>query len=301
LLRPSKKLLASCALAACIGLVALGVPAWAFVHELRGFRVAARSSDTVSASQRLPGLKAFEQATPHGTVATWYVPGSNMAAVIVTHGYGGARQDMLPEITLLSKSGFSVLAFDWPGQGESAGRVTLGAPERSVVSQAVDWLLRRGEVDPSKIGLFGFSAGGYLAGQSALVDSRIRALALAGTMSSFAAFTDAEYAHWGPVAQWAARYADKVHGLDLDELRLDREIQRLRCPLLVIVGGKDPVVPPDDAKVNFIRAHEPKELVFIADAAHGDYAQVAPSLYEEKLVGFFRRALLDEATRTREQ
>jgi pimeloyl-ACP methyl ester carboxylesterase len=200
---------------------------------------------------------------------------------------------MLPEIRILAKHGFGVLAFDWPGQGQSSGKVTMSAPDRAAVTSAIDWLSSRSDIDAYRIGVFGFSAGGYLVGQTALLDKRIRAIAIAGTMPSFASRLTLIYKRFGPLAQWAARYADKVYGLDLAELVLSERIHELSCPLLVVAGTNDPLVPEESAVINFINGPIPKEYFLVPGAHHGDYSEIAPVQYEQKLAAFYERWLLD--------
>src|SRR5580698_5164474 len=66
-------------------------------------------------------------------IAGWYVPSKNRAAVIVTHGTNSDRSTMLPEIRLLADAGFGVLAFDWPGLGESEGPILWGSGARNAL------------------------------------------------------------------------------------------------------------------------------------------------------------------------
>src|SRR5205807_1153715 len=84
-------------------------------------------------------------------VAGWYVPSTNRAAIIVAHGTNSDRASMLDEIRLLSAGGFGVLAFDWPGLGESEGRILWGSEARDALSSAIDWISAKPDVDASRI------------------------------------------------------------------------------------------------------------------------------------------------------
>ncbi len=102
-------------------------------------------------------------------LAAWYVPSTNGAAVVVTHGTNGDRSMMLPEIRVLARAGFGVLAFDWPGLGRSGGNVRWNAQARHALGAAIDWLASRKDVDPARIGGLGFSIGGYVMTQVAAI------------------------------------------------------------------------------------------------------------------------------------
>ena len=62
-------------------------------------------------------------------------------------------------------------------------------------------------------------------------------------------------------------------------------------PLLVIHGTADRVVPAVLSERLFALAREPKELWLIAGAGHLQCHRVAGAAYEEKIIGFFHRAL----------
>ena len=55
-------------------------------------------------------------------LAGWYVPSSNGAAVVLRHGAGSTRSNVLPEAEVLARHGFGVLLVDARGHGQSDGR-----------------------------------------------------------------------------------------------------------------------------------------------------------------------------------
>ena len=68
-----------------------------------------------AAGAGLPGIVEIELGPPK--VRGWYVPTRNRATVILTHGAGADRSQVLPEARTLVQGGFGVLLFDWPGHG----------------------------------------------------------------------------------------------------------------------------------------------------------------------------------------
>src|SRR5207249_4938858 len=85
-------------------------------------------------------------------IAGWYTSSKNGAAVVLTHGSSANRSQINFEFTALARAGFGVLAFDWPGHGESGGAVRYGSPERAAFAGAVDWLTRRPDVNAKHVG-----------------------------------------------------------------------------------------------------------------------------------------------------
>ena len=55
-------------------------------------------------------------------LAGWYLPSTNRAAVVLLHGAGSTRSNVLDEAAVLARHGFGVLMIDARGHGDSAGR-----------------------------------------------------------------------------------------------------------------------------------------------------------------------------------
>ncbi len=71
------------------------------------------------------GLRADElhlRTSDGVTLAAWYVPSRNGAAVVVLHGASSTRSDVLPAAAVLARHGYGVLLVDARGHGDSAGR-----------------------------------------------------------------------------------------------------------------------------------------------------------------------------------
>src|SRR5579864_3903519 len=50
------------------------------------------------------------------SLAGWYAPSRNRAAVVLVHGTGADRSSLLAETRILAAAGFGALALDLPGQ-----------------------------------------------------------------------------------------------------------------------------------------------------------------------------------------
>ena len=279
--------------------VAVAVPAARFARvlwaEYRSFCPARVPVQTEAATARVPGLRPVSWAGPAGEVRAWYAPGTNRGAVLLLHGWTGSRNDVVDDMAILARAGFSVLAFDWPGHGESGGCSQWDTPERETIGQAVDWLAARPEVRADRIGAFGFSMGGYALVQRGATDPRIRAFVLAGVPSDMRVYSRWEYRDAGPWSQVAVRLAARVRRMRLDEQVAVTMVDRLAPrPVLVVIGDADRVVHPSIMRPLYDAAREPKELLVVPGAHHGDYAVVAPELYGNRLTTFFTSALLHE-------
>ena len=77
--------------------------------------------------------------------AWFYTPDApNGKTVILLHGIGSTRQDMVPLGYLLLRHGFSVLEPDLRGHGQSGGLATYGVLEADDIRRWVDWVDRMG-------------------------------------------------------------------------------------------------------------------------------------------------------------
>jgi dipeptidyl aminopeptidase/acylaminoacyl peptidase len=243
----------------------------------------------------VPGLREISfAAAGDPTIAAWYAPPRNRAAVILIHGADAERSAVLPEVQFLAASGFGVLAFDCPGQGASGGRTRWGVGERRAIGAAVDWLIRRDEVDPHRIGAFGMSMGAYVLTQEAVNDGRLRAVVLAALPHDVVAFTRLATRRWGLLSELPAYLALRAGGTPVDMLPKDIIGAISPRPVLIVGGELDPLVPPWMTQLMFAAAREPKELYIVHGGHHADYAQVAPEEYRAHLVDFYQRTLTSD-------
>jgi len=243
-----------------------------------------------TASAGLPGVVEVDLGSPR--VRGWYVPPRNRAAVILTHGAGADRSQVLPEARVLVERGFGVLLFDWPGHGESEGEVHWQEGERRALTAAIDWASGRDEIDRQRLGVFGFSMGGYVVAQVAAVDPRLRVVALAGTPTDVAAQSRWQFGHYGPLSRLPARWALERGGLRLDEPQPRVAIAAIAPrPVLIVAGTSDHTVPIAMGRELYAAARDPKDLLVVEGADHGQYDSVARDVYRTKLVSFFGKLL----------
>jgi dipeptidyl aminopeptidase/acylaminoacyl peptidase len=243
----------------------------------------------------VPDLMEISYTGPEALrLAGWYVPSRNRGAVVLAHGTNAERSSLLTEIAILAEAGFGVLAPDFPGQGASEGKTLWGAVERGAISAAVDWLCARAEVDASRIGGFGFSMGGYILIQAAVLDSRLRAVALAAPPSDVLQQTRIANSRWGALSEHPALWALRASGMPYDELVPKDIIGRIAPrPVLLIGGDLDHVVPESMVRSLHEMAGTPKGLWIVSGAEHGGYVKAAPREYASHLVDFFRTGLLN--------
>lgn len=114
-----------------------------------------------------------------GTREGWFFPGLLHAPTIVLcHGYGSQRADILTLVTALQEHQFNVFLFDFTGHGSVPGRPSLGYGETKEVLAAIQGLAKRDDIDQTQFGVWGVDLGAYAALSAAAQDPRIEALAV---------------------------------------------------------------------------------------------------------------------------
>ena len=131
---------------------------------------------------------AFEQVfIPYeGTTLPGYLYLADDSAVprptiIYNSGYDSTLEESYFAIAAAALArGYNVLGFDGPGQGAALReqRLVFRPDWEAVITPVIDFALRRAELAPTQISLFGYSMGGYLVARAAAFDSRIAALIL---------------------------------------------------------------------------------------------------------------------------
>ncbi|AOS62873.1 ABC-type multidrug transport system, ATPase component [Actinoalloteichus hymeniacidonis] len=117
--------------------------------------------------------------------ATLYTPERTPApSVLLAHGFGGSKDDLVEQAQSLAERGFVVLSYSARGFGASTGRIGLNSPDHEVndARELVTWLAGRPQVlsdgpDDPVVGVAGASYGGALALLLAGTDDRVDAIA----------------------------------------------------------------------------------------------------------------------------
>jgi len=196
-----------------------------------------------------------------GTVAALFLPNPQARHVIwFFHGNAEDLGDIEPFLREIHDRGFAVFAVEYPGYGYSTGR-----PSEAAIYAAtqVGWNYLRQEkgIKSDQIIAFGRSLGG---GPAVELASREP---LAGLILQ-SAFASA----FRVVTHWRILPFDKFNNLG--------KMPRVTCPVLVMHGGEDRVVPFNHGERLYAAAPGPKQKLWISIAGHNDFVRIAgPKLW----------------------
>ena len=228
----------------------------------------------------------------------WYLPGENSSPnLIFVHGIGSVRSgDNAVELAArMVELGYNVLMFDLRGHGSSGGdKVSGGYFERWDVLGAFDYLLSQG-VDPSRLGLMGFSMGAATSIMAAAEEPRITALIADSTFANASDLIAREAARKTPIPGWltpifmpaAKLMAKGIYGIDIGELVPEQAVTRLNYPVLVIHGTADQRIPWEQGQRVAQAAQEGSYLWKVPEVDHVDAFLTFPDEYVKRVAEYF--------------
>lgn len=270
-------------------------PAWADVWARRTNN---RVGDLTPASAGLDYRDITLISADGTTLAGWYIPSQNGAAIIVLHGYDAHRGVMLEHARILARHGYGVLLYDLRAHGDSGGETfTYGWQDVDDVAAALEFLRAQPDIDPERIGLFGFSLGGQIVLRAAAQFPDIRAVIADGP----GMVDDRDMPPPNSLLErW--RVLEEHFGFRCLEKRID---QRAPAPIVQIIGEIAPrplllIATGADNGLEYRlvqhyddRAGEPKTVWRIPDASHGEGLEKHPQDYEQTMVDFFDQVLVN--------
>jgi hypothetical protein len=230
-------------------------------------------------------------ASRDGTALSgWFVPARGGATGTVIHLHGNA-QNMSAHFSFvdwLPARGFNVFAFDYRGYGASAGR-----PDRRGIYEdslaAIEHVLSRPDVDPSRVVVFGQSLGGVNA---------LAVLGREGTRGVKAVVADSAFFSYRSIVK------DKIGampGLSVlrgplsylvigDRLGPGEVVDRIApVPVLFLHGTADRVIPASHAQRLYDRAREPKTLWLVPGLGHTE--AITDRRWQDRVAAFLLAAL----------
>jgi len=189
----------------------------------------------------------------------WFVPAREPSAdrtIVVFNGNAGSRAHRAILAASFAERGFATLLVDYRGYGGNPGLPSEAGLYRDARA-SLKYLASRGDVNMARVVFFGESLGAAVAVKLA-TEFQPSALILRSPFSSMTRMG----AHHYPLLPVRQFLRDRYPSID--------RIGSITCPLLVIAGDDDRVVPFEDTQRLFDAAHEPKQMVVIGGADHND-------------------------------
>ena len=221
----------------------------------------------------------------------WYVPSRNRAAVIVFPGRNGPQA----QTRMLVRHGYGALLFDRRGSGESEGDPHgFGWEGEKDIKAAIEFLQRRPDVDPGRIGGLGLSVGGEMMLQAAAETEELAAVVSEGAGArSVGEFREMPGATIPTHVVETMITAGNVLFSNSPPPPLMHDIIGRIAPRPVFIIWTPNGVDTEVLNRGYYEAAgAPKTLWEIPESKHVGGLQARPREYERRVVGFFADALL---------
>jgi fermentation-respiration switch protein FrsA (DUF1100 family) len=248
----------------------------------------------------LPSETVRFRATDGLLLEGWKIPGqADRPWLILCHGVGSNRADLLDIAAGLHAAGFNLLLFDFRAHGASAGRVTsFGWQEQRDLEGALAFLGQQPDVSATPYGVYGISMGGAVALMVAARDERLGAVA---ADSPYSTLEDSLSRHltllypvlprvpflWFVVTTYRLRFGVWPRAVSPQQSAAWLSSRAL----LLIQGGEDSRMPVEETRRIFAAAGEPKALWVIDGAQHLEGYSLNPQAYQDRLIQFFQAHL----------
>ena len=231
---------------------------------IRCYKAAAAQMDPPAEHLSIPFDDAQLHAwlrCPHGA--------SRLPLAVILPGLDACKEELHAWSEAFLARGLATLTLDGPGQGETAFALPIRTDWGRVIGVVIDGLRYRSDVDAETVGVVGQSLGAFYAPLAASQEPRIKAcIANCGPYD------------WGRVLPQMPMVSQEVFRVRsgaatiaqsheiAKSLTLEGAAERITCPLLVVYGGGDRLIPPSEGERLAREAKGPTNFVLYPEGNH---------------------------------
>jgi dienelactone hydrolase len=231
----------------------------------------AKMLDTMARYCATSDLGATRVEFPYGQarLSALFIPGKGEGrrpCMVFCNGLDSTKE--MVTLTLrdrFAKRGIATLVIDQPGVGEALrlNGLTAVVDTERWASAALDYLETRDDVDPARIGMMGWSMGGYYAPRALAYEPRFAIGAVWGGNHDWGGHQKARLAregdmpvpHYWDHVMWVWGQKDMQSFMALmEKVNLNGHLAHIRVPFLVTHGGNDRQIPLKYAEQSYDQA-----------------------------------------------
>lgn len=215
----------------------------------------------------IPAIEPIEIPFNDLTLPGYFQPAKDKdkaPCIVIIHGADSTKEEMLINMRMAHLRGFATATIDGPGQSEARLRGALFTADgfSKAVSNLIDYLVDRPEVDSDNIAIWGVCLGGTLALQATAADNRVKACVDNNGPFSFGQLVKAMPPAWISSINYMAGYGAEDGPVQelLDSISAEDAAPKITCPVLLVHGVDDPIVPASQCEAIYEKLGGPKEM-----------------------------------------
>jgi dipeptidyl aminopeptidase/acylaminoacyl peptidase len=242
-----------------------------------------------------PGERVAISYGPHTLYGNLRLPrGVNRPPVVVmAMGLDSCKEEMHTNEQVLLDRGLATLAFDGPGQGEAEYDLPICPEYERPVAAVLDWLDTRADVDTDRVAIWGVSMGGYYAARAAAFEPRLKAcVTLTGPFDFGTAFDLAPPLTRSAFVARSFSTSEDAARVFASRMNLSKVAGHITCPIHIVGGRLDRVIPPDHAERLAAAVRGPVVLNMVEDGNH--VANNRPHKYRPQVADWLMRTLASD-------
>jgi 2,6-dihydroxypseudooxynicotine hydrolase len=183
--------------------------------------------------------------------------------MIVIGGLDSVKEELQQVADYFLDRGLATLSLDGPGQGETGLSLKIEAASEKPIGAALDFIAGLPDVDSSRVGIYGQSLGGHYVVRAIAFEPRIKAAIASAGPYSIAPHWDQLTSVTRKGYQYRTGAGSEAETLErVGKLDLSGVAERATCPLLIMHGTHDEIVPVADAERIAREAKNPTLRIF---------------------------------------
>ena len=226
----------------------------------------------------------------------WLIPGADTAAIVVLlHGHGGAKSELLRHARRLHAMGPTVLMLDFAGSGGSGDApFTIGARESRDVAAATAYARALGA---RRVYLYGLSMGAVAAVKAVAEGTAADGVILECPFDSLLTTVEHRFETVGlpafPAAHALLFWGGVQLGFNPFRHGALTYASSVNAPVLLMAGARDPWVTPDETRHIFEALPGPKRLYLCPAVGHASCLSSNPDRWTALVGAFVANPVVD--------
>jgi 2,6-dihydroxypseudooxynicotine hydrolase len=210
--------------------------------------------------------------------------------VILIGGLDSTKEEYYRFENILLARGLATFAVDGPGQGEVWYKMKARYDFEKPVTAVVDYLVKRKDIDAERLGIFGRSTGGYYVSRAVAFEKRIKACCCLGCVDFSIFDSHARRLKDGWTYVSGKRNWDEARAY-FRSFTLKGVADKITCPLYILHGSKDPIMPNETAIWLSKQAKGPTTLDLCEGGHHGCFNTPGGHITQPRMADWLARTL----------